>query len=168
MSKKKMTNRKGFTLIELMVATGLASTIIVGIGAVLVDSQRGWNTLYERAYSDVVTDAHVARRTFDRVVRNASSQTISLDEAGSWVEVYTYSDPCSPVVDLYAKFQAKNDELTLEYGDLAGGATLSVEPICGNVSSCVFKSVGRSVQMILTLDNGSRSITVVASAIMHN
>jgi prepilin-type N-terminal cleavage/methylation domain-containing protein len=168
MSKKRMTNRKGFTLIELMIATGLASAVIVGVGTVLVDSQRGWNTLYERAYCDVVTDAHVARRTFDRVVRNASSQTISLDEAGTWVEVYTYSDPCSPVVDLYAKFQAKNGQLSIEYGDLAGGETLSIDPICGNVSSCVFKSSGRSVQMILTLDDGSKSITVVASAIMHN
>ncbi len=158
----------GFTLIELMIATGLASTVIVGIGAVLVDSQRGWNAMYERAYCDVVTDAHVARRLFDGVVRNASSQTISLDEAGTWVEVYTYSDPCLPVVDLYAKFQAKNGYLTIEYGDLAGGATLSIEPVCGNVSSCVFKSAGRSVQMILTLDDGSRSITVVASAVMHN
>jgi len=166
---KKMTNRKGFTLIELMVATGIASTIVVGIGAVLVDSQRGWNTLYERAYCDVVTDAHVARRMFDSVVRNASSQTISLDEeAGSWVEVYTYSDPCSPVVDLYAKFKAKNGELTIEYGDLADGATLSIEPICRNVSSCIFKSSGESVQMILTLDDGSKSITVATSAVMHN
>jgi len=159
----------GFTLIELMVATGLASTIVVGIGAVLVDSQRGWNAMYERAYGDVVTDAHIVRRMFDSVVRKASSQTISLDEeAGSWVEVYTYSDPCSPVIDLYAKFQAKNGELTIEYGDLDSGAILSLEPICGNVSSCVFKSSGESVQMILTLDDGSKSITVVTSAIMHN
>lgn len=168
MSKKRMANKKGFTLIELMIATGLASTVIVGIGAVLVDSQRGWNAMYERTYSDVVTDAHVVRRMFDSVVRNASSQTISLDEEGSWVEVYTYSDPCSPVVDLYAKFKAKNGELTIEYGDLDSGATLSIEPICRNVSSCVFKSSGESVQMILTLDDGSKSITVVTSAIMHN
>ena len=170
-STSKGVKRKfltGVTLIELMVATGLASTVIVGIGVVLVDSQRGWNAMYNRTYSDVVTDAHVARRMFDSVVRNASSQGILVDEAGSWVEVYTYSDPNSPVVDVYAKFQAKNGHLTLEYGELDSGATLSIDPICGNVSSCVFKSSGRSVQMILTLDNGSKSVTVVTSAVMHN
>ena len=168
MYKKKMTNRKGFTLIELMVATGLASTVIVGVGVVLVDSQRGWNAMYERAYSDVVTDAHVARRMFDSVVRSASSETILVDDNGSWVKVYTYSDPNSAVVDVYAKFQAKNGVLTIEYGELDSGATLSIEPICENVSSCVFKSSGRSTQMVLTLDDGSKSITVVASAVMHN
>lgn len=169
MSKKTTANRKGFTIIELMVATSLASTIIIGVGVVLVDSQRGWNAMYERTYSDVVTDAHVTRRMFDSVVRNASSQGILLDDAyGSWVEVYTYSDPNSAVVDLYAKFQAKNGYLTLEYGELDSGVTLSLDPICGNVSSCVFKSSGRSVQMILTLDDGSQSVTVVTSAVMHN
>jgi len=168
MSKKRMANRKGFTLIELMVATALSSTVLIGVGVVLVDSQRGWNAMYDRTYSDVVTDAHVARRMFDSVIRNASSQLILLDDNGSWVEVYTYSDPNSPVVDLYAKFQAKSGNLTLEYGELDSGATLSIDPICGNVSSCVFKSSGRSVQMILTLDDGSQSVTVVASAVMHN
>lgn len=168
MSKKRIANRKGFTLIELMIATGLASTVIVGIGVVLVDSQRGWNAMYDRTYSDVVTDAHVARRMFDSVIRNASSETILLDDNGSWVEVYTYSEPNSPVVDVYAKFQAKNGRLTLEYGELDSGATLSLDPICGNVSSCVFKSSGWSVQMILTLNDGSQSVTVVASAVMHN
>ena len=169
MSKKTTANRKGFTIIELMIATGLASTIIIGVGVVLVDSQRGWNAMYDRTYSDVVTDAHVARRMFDSVIRNASSQGILLDgDYGSWVEVYTYSDPNSPVVDVYAKFQAKNGYLTIEYGELDSGATLSIDPICGNVSSCVFKSSGRSVQMILTLDNGSQSVTVVTSAVMHN
>lgn len=168
MSKKTTANRKGFTIIELMVATGLASTIIIGVGVVLVDSQRGWNAMYDHTYSDVVTDAHVARRMFDSVIRNASSQGILMNDDGSLVEVYTYSDPNSPVVDVYAKFQAKNGELTIEYGELDSGVTLSIEPICGNVSSCVFKSAGRSVQMVLTLDDGSQSVTVVTSAVMHN
>jgi len=167
-SAVKENGRKGFTLIELMIATALASTVLISVGVVVVDSQRGWNAMYNRTYSDVVTDAHVARRMFDSVVRNASSQGISVDEAGSWVEVYTYSDPNSAVVDLYAKLQAKNGELTIEYGELDSGATLSIEPICRNVSSCVFKSSGRSVQMILTLDDGSKSVTVVTSAVMHN
>jgi len=167
--KKRTANRKGFTLIELMIATGIASTVVVGIGAVLVDSQRGWNAMYERAYCDVVTDAHVARRMFDSVVRSANDNTILLDENGSWVEVYYYSDPNLVVVDRYAKFiENNNGELTIEHGDLENGEILSEEIICGNVSSCVFKTSGRSVQMVLTLDDGKKSITVVASAFMHN
>jgi len=168
MSKKRIANRKGFTLIELIIATALGSIVLISVGVVLVDSQRGWNAMYERAYSDVVTDAHVARRMFDSVVRKASEQTILLDDDGSWVEVYYYSDPDSDVADRYALFYAADGQVNVEYGVVNPRKTLSRETVCGNVSSCVFKSVGRSLQMILTLDNGSQRATVVSSAVMHN
>lgn len=168
MSKKTIANPKGFTLIELMVTTALSSTVLIGVGVVLVDSQRGWNAMYNRTYSDVVTDAHVARRMFDSVVRNASSQGILVDDNGSWVEVYYYGDPNSVIVDHYAHFYEANGQLNVEYGEVNPRQTLSIETICENVASCVFKSSGPSVQMILTLDDGSQSVTIVASAVMHN
>jgi len=169
MSKnKRIANRKGFSLLELMMATTLACIVVVGIGVVLVDSQRGWNTMYTRTYSDVVTDAHVARRMFDSVVRNASSQGILLDDYGGWVEVYYYSDPNSAIVDRYARFLSSNSQLTIERGVVEPRQTLNTETICGNVSSCVFKSAGNSVQMVLTLDDGSQNATIVASAVLHN
>jgi len=166
--KKRMSNPKGFTIIELMIATALGCTIIVGVGMLLVDSQRGWNTMYNRTYSDVVTDAHVARRRFDSVVRNASYQGILLSDDSSWVEVYYYSDPNSVIVDRYARFISSNSQLIVEYGEVEPRQTLNTETICDNVSSCVFKSAGSSVQMVLTLDDGSQSTTIVASAVMHN
>ncbi len=169
MSKnKRMANRKGFTLIELTIATGLASIVIGGVGMLVVDSQRGWNKMYNRTYSGVITDSHVARRTFDRVVRNASNQGISLADDGSWVEVYYYGDPNSTIVDRYARFISSNSQLFIEDGVLEPRQTSSTETICGNVSSCVFKTFGSSVQMICTLDNGSENTTIVASAIPHN
>jgi len=169
MSKnKRIANSKGFSLLELMMATTLACIVVVGIGVVLVDSQRGWNTMYTRTYSDVVTDAHVARKTFDRVVRNASSQGVLLDDYGNWVEVYCYSDPNSSVVDRYTRFISSNSQLTVEYGVVEPRQTLNTETLCENVSSCVFKSAGNSVQMVLTLDDGSQNATIVASAVTHN
>lgn len=169
MSKnKRIANRKGFSLLELMMATTLACIVVVGIGVVLVDSQRGWNAMYTRTYSDVVTDAHVARRTFDRVVRNASSQGVLLDDYGNWVEVYCYSDPNSAIVDRYTRFISSNSQLTIEYGVVEPRQTLNTEILCENVSSCVFKLAGNSVQMVLTLDDGSQNATIVASAVTHN
>jgi prepilin-type N-terminal cleavage/methylation domain-containing protein len=169
MSKnKRIANRKGFSLLELMMATTLACIVVVGIGVVLVDSQRGWNAMYTRTYSDVVTDAHVARRRFDSVVRNASSQGVLLDDYGNWVEVYYYSDPNSSIVDRYTRFISSNSQLTVEYGVVEPRQTLNTEIICENVSSCVFKLAGNSVQMVLTLDDGSQNATIVASAVTHN
>ncbi len=167
-NKKTIVNRKGVTLVELMIAASLVSIVIVGVGALLVDSQRGWNRMYSRTYSDVSTDAHVARRTFDRVVRNASSQGILLDDNGNWLEVCCYSDPNVAVVDRYARFLSSNSELTLEYGELNPKKTLNTEIICGNVTSCVFMSADNSIQMILRLDNGTQNKTVVASAYINN
>ena len=169
MSKnKRIANRKGFSLLELMMATTLACIVVVGVGVVLVDSQRGWNAMYTRTYSDVVTDAHVARRTFDRVVRNASSQGALLDDYGNWVEVYYYSDPNSAIVDRYTRFISSNSQLTIEYGVVEPRQTSNTEILCENVSSCVFKLAGNSVQMVLTLDDGSQNATIVASAVTHN
>ena len=171
-NKKTSKYRKAFTLIEVMVATGIASIVIVSVGALLVDSQRGWNTMYSRTYSDVVAEAHVARRRFDSVVRNASNQGILLDVDGEWVEVYYYSDPNVAVVDSYARFYKSDNgndmQLMIEYGELDPRQTLITEALCSDVSSCTFKTSGNSAQMVLSLDNGSQSTTVVASAVMHN
>ena len=171
-NKKTGVKQKGFTLVEVMVATGIASIVIVSVGALLVDSQRGWNTMYSRTYSDIVAESHVARRRFDSVVRNASNQGVLLEETGAWVEVYYYSDPNVAVVDSYARFytydNGTDQQFMIEYGDLDPRQTLITEALCSNVSSCVFKTSGNSIQMVLSLDDGSKSTTVVASAVMHN
>lgn len=168
MLKKRITNPKGFTLIELMVAIVVALIVLLGIGAVLADSHRSWNRMYNRIYSDVVTDSYVARRTFDAVIRKASSVDPNLVNYDDWVEVYYYADANSAVVDRYARFFSTGGQLNVEYGELNPRQTLTIQTICGNVQGCVFSGTGRSAQMILTLDNGSQTATVVSSAVMHN
>jgi hypothetical protein len=152
----------------LIIAIAIIIIVVLAIGMVLVDGQRGWSTQYDRIYSDVVTDGYVARKKFDAVIRRASGERLLLDDAGSWIEVYYYADDTSTVVDRYARFYVANDTLNVEYGQLSPKTTLSVETVCGNVSSCVFKQAGKSVQMILKLDNGDQDNTIVCSAVTHN
>ena len=168
MAKKKLTTQRGFTIVELMTAVLVASIVIFGIAIILVDSQRGWNNMYNRIYSDVVTDGYVARRTFDVTMRRASREKFLVDGAGSWIEVYYYAGSGSTSVDRYARFFVSGSQLNIEYGKLNPRETLSIQTISENVSSCVFRDSGRSAQMILTLDNGSQTATVVSSAVMHN
>ena len=168
MIKKRLAASRGFTLIELIIATAIMVIVVLAIGVALVDGQRGWSIQYDRIYSDVVTDGYVARRKFDAVMRTASRDKFLLDDAGSWVEVYYYADDTSTVVDRYARFYVANGNLNVEYGQLDPKATLSVETVCGNVSGCTFEQLGRSIQMILKLDNGTQTNTVISSAVTHN
>ena len=174
MKKTKIKIRHGLTMIEMIVAAVMAVIIIFGIGIVLADSQKGWNQMYDRIYSDVVNDSYVARKTFDHVIRKASREKFFIGVDGSWLEVYYYSSSGSSDVDSYARFYCTGvtsnsiGQLNVEYGTLDPKQTAYTRTICENVADCVFKSTGRSAQMILTLDNGSLTATVSTSAVLHN
>ena len=169
MFKKRAENPKGFTSIELMIATMIGSIVMLGVGMAIADSHRGFNAMYDRMYSDVVTDGYIARKLFDSVIRRATRTRFLLDANGNWIEVYHCQDPNSTIVDSYARFYTANGELNIEYGSLNPTQTLSTNTICVNVAGCVFfRGAGRSAQMVLTLDNGSQTMTVVSSAVMQN
>ena len=168
MINKRPKNIRGFTLVELMITTVIMLIVGLAIGVVIVDGQTGWNTMYDRLNSDVVTDGYVARRKFDAVVRSASRGQSLVASDGSWIEVYYYASPSSTVVDRYARFYTADGDLNFEYGQLEPRSTLGVETVCGNVASCTFKQIGMSAQMTLKLDNGTQTNTVVSSAITHN
>ena len=166
--KKRSRARKGFTLVELMIATVILVVVGFAIGVVVVDGQTTWNTMYNRINSDIVTDGYVARKKFDSVIRNASRSKFLLAGDGSWIEVYYYADTSSTVVDRYARFYVSRSDLNLEYGQLEPRVTIDVEIVCGNVLECTFRQAGASAQMILILDNGTQNQTIVASAVIHN
>ena len=168
MIKKRPRAPRGFTLVELMITTVIMMIVGLAIGVVIVDGQTGWNTMYNRINSDVATDGYVARRKFDAVMRSASRKQSLMAGDGSWIEVYSYAGPSSTVVDRYSRFFVADGDLNLEYGQVDPRVTLSVETVCGNVSACTFQQVGTSTQMTLTLENGTQTNTVVASAVTHN
>jgi prepilin-type N-terminal cleavage/methylation domain-containing protein len=168
MNKKGPGTRKGFTLVELMITTVIMLIVGLAIGVVIVDGQTGWNTMYDRLNSDVVTEGYVARKKFDNVMRSASRQQTLLAADGSWIEVYYYASPFSAVVDRYARFYVSDGDLNLEYGQIDPRSTLGVETVCENVTACTFEQAGTSIQMILTLGSETQTNTIVSSAVTHN
>lgn len=169
MLKEKVKTRCAFTIIELMLVVGLiAMVLFTGIGIVLVDANKGWSRMYEHIYSDVQTDGYVARRAFDKEVRRASGEKYLVDPYGEWIEVYSYADCNSLIVDRYAYFYVDNGHLKVEYGQISPREIIHTSSICSNVSSCVFKGSGRSAQMLLTLDNGAQTANIVSSSVMQN
>jgi len=168
MDKIRPKARKGFTLVELMITTAIMLIVGLAIGVVIVDGQTGWNRMYNRMNSAVVTDGYVARKKFDNVMRSASREKTLLAADGSWVEIYYYASPFSTVVDRYARFYVLDGDLNLECGQIDPRLTLSVETVCENVTACNFKQAGTSIQMILKLDNESQTNTIISSAVTHN
>ncbi len=168
MIQKRLTTAGGFTIVELIITMSVMIIVGSAIGVVIVDSQRGWNLMYNRVNSNVVTDGYVARKKFDSIIRKASGESISLGDTGSWIEVYYYASDSSTAPDRYARFYEADGQLNIAYGTLDPKVTYDVDTICENVSGCKFKRAGRSAQMILKLDNGTYKNTVVSSAVTHN
>ena len=168
MINKKPKAPRGFTLVELMITMVIMIIVGLAIGVVIVDGQTGWNTMYDRMNSDVVTDGYVARKKSDVVMRSASRGQSLVAGDGSWIEVYSYASPSSTVVDRYSRFYVSEGDLNLEYGQVDPRSTLGVDTVCGNVTACTFKQVGTSTQMTLTLDNETQTNTIVSSAVTHN
>lgn len=168
MPKSRYTTRSGITLVEVIMASAVALVVFAGIAALLVDGQRGWNSMYARAYGDVVTDGYVATKFFDALMRKAEGDAFTISPGGDSVEVCYYATDESTTADRYALVSLSGTELNVEYGQLDPRATLSAETVCSNVSSCVFKQVGRSIEMILTLDNGTQVNSAASVGYMHN
>jgi prepilin-type N-terminal cleavage/methylation domain-containing protein len=168
MAGKRIAAQHGFTLIELMIALTASMIVMLGVGLVLANSQKSWNQLYTRAFSDVAGDSNVAGIKFKDIIRKASQYGYVVDSKGKGIEVYYYNNEDSNDVDRYAHFYESEGDLNLEIGKLNPRETLEVQTICGNVTECLFTAAGRSAQMMLTLDNGSRTISTVTSAFLHN
>jgi prepilin-type N-terminal cleavage/methylation domain-containing protein len=165
--EKKNKFSSGFTLIELMIALSVMCIASLAIGVVVVEGQNGWSTMYARTNSDVVTDGYVVRKKFDSQIRGANGDSALITNNGSSVEVYSSSSG-SGILDRYTRFYVDGTDLNMEYGQLDPKEMISQETVCGNVSKCTFYQVGRSIQMILTLENGSNSNTIISSAMRHN
>ena len=167
----KRKRNSGLTLMELVITAAMAVIVIFGVGVLMVDGVRGWKYMYNRVYSDVVTDGYVAQKTFDSIVRKASGKRYTIVTDGSWVIVYYYSSPSVASTDRYAKFYVSNGNLMLAEGPWDGkicGTPSSTRPVCTNVTGYNFSAAGRSVQMLLTLNNGSQQVVTMTSAFLHN
>lgn len=176
MKFKAFTNRHGFTLIELIQALVMSAIVILGIGVLLYDSQRGWNTMYERVYGDVTTEAYAARKAFDVICRKSTVNRYDLGEDNEFLEVYYYQDGSTATMpDRYARFYTAGDQLLVEHGDLQEG-TYTPDPslesviinLANSVTNAKFFVSGTCVQMIVILDDGNNSAVITTSAVRHN
>ena len=168
MTKHHHISRRGLSTIEMTIAATLLVIFMFGVSGVLSNNQQGWNSMYNQIYSNVVTEGHIAKRTFDAIVRQSSSDGMQIDTNGQWVEVSYYASDASTSLDRYARFFYLENQLFVERGQLNPRQTLSLNTVCSNVTNCIFKQSGDSVHMLLTLDDGYQNLTIGSSAKPHN
>jgi len=160
--------RKGFTLTELMVAISISIIAILAVAVTLSDGHRAWGHMYGNINSEVAVQSLTACKKFDAVVRAASSNNCTIDPAGNWVEVSYYSSSSAATPDRYARFAWQGSQLSYEYGSFDPKTTIDIQTLCVNVTACKFVKLGSSVQMVLTLNDNTRSVTVASSNVMNN
>ena len=173
-----LKHRGGFTLIEMMIAMSLTSIIFVAVSGVLANNQKGWNTLYRRVNSDVVVDAQVARRAFDRTVRKSFFHKCIVGTMGDFVEIYYAATPSSITPDRYANFfwDTDNQELKVQYGRLEPGTyvhasddTPVITVLAHDVIECQFSYSNICMRMSFRLDDGNQiPLDVNCTSTRHN
>ena len=171
MRRRAVKNRRGFSLTELGVVLVMASIVMLSMGLVLADSQRGWSQMHSDLSNGLANDGCVARKGFDATVRksSASRERFDVDE----VEVHYHDDPVSSTyLDRYARFYKAGAELRVEHGQLDSNGNqtdiIHTVKLCDNVEAVHFSKNGASIQMVLRLNDGSDSLTVMTSAMRQS
>ena len=174
MKHRTVTNKGGFSLVELIFTILISVIVVLAVGLILVDSQKGWSRMYDRIFSDVITDSYAARRTFSSVVRKASLKASILNSDNDLLVLFFYNDLVSVDPDRYAKFYESGGKLYVDYGDLEAGTWNLISPatstvtLADNVDDARFEVSGVSCRMFLKLDNNKEEMTVVYSSVRHN
>lgn len=170
-----MTNRNGFTLIELIVAMVLVFVMTLGAGILLADGQKKWNTLYNRVNDPAGTDGFVVQRAFENMCRKSSAQHCYISFQDSWLQLYYWDeDSTEEIPENYGRIYLDGSRVYAEYGKLFP-RTWFVNPfikpqrslLTKDVENLEFEQINRSIQMFLTYEDDGL-MPVVTSAVRRN
>lgn len=176
MKKKKVIKFRAFTLIEMMTALAIAGVVLAGVGIILADSQKSWNQMYTRLYSDTAEQSHHAKAVFESIVRKSGKYNIEIDENGSTLRLRYFQDSTSEELNRYAYFYLDGYDLKVMHGYDGSGISgsdddnqLYIQKLSSNVYYLKFNAMDSSVQMVLTLRNADNEMfTIISSAVTYN
>jgi len=171
---KRIRRYFGFTIMELVLAIAVSSIIVLTIGVVMVDTQRGWMDSYAKIHGGAAADAMMTKTAFDRVIRKASRSGYHFDGDDD-ITVYYYDNwLTSTELDRYARFYRSEDNpsgMYIQHGVFEADAKKNVLAevlLASNVTDLEFLPVSGGIEMKLALDDGREATTVVSTALLHN
>lgn len=168
---KNQLKKSGFSLSELLTTIIVSSVLLLPIGIIMLDTQRGWLDTYAKFHGGAADDAAMAKSAFDKIVRKASRSAYNLAALDD-LTVYYYTDwENSTSLDRSARFYRSSvnpSEMYIEHIRLDNGTTVGSVLLASNVSDLEFLPVNGGLTMKLTLDDGREQTTVVSTALLHN
>lgn len=155
-------------------AIAVSSILVLTIGMVMVDTQKGWLDSYGKVHGGAAADAMMAKTAFDKIIRKASRSIYSFNGLDD-ITVYYYDNWRTSVdLDRYARFYRSEDtpsEMYVQHGTLESGVLKDMTAevlLASNVADLEFKPASGGIAMRLSLDDGRETTTVVSMAILHN
>lgn len=171
---EKTQHYSGFTITEMVLTFAIGSILVLIIGVVMMDTQRGWMDSYAKVHGGASADAMMAKTAFDRVIRKASRSIYHFDAIDD-ITVYYYDNwLASTDLDRYARFYCSVDkpsEMYIQHGQLEAGTkkdVLAEVLLASNVVDLEFKPINGGIEMKLALDDGREETTIISTAILHN
>ncbi len=143
-------NKKGFTLIELMIAVVILSIFILAVGAIVVTSWKFWNGGWEQV--ELQRDASYAFARIERIVRSGNSATVL--GGGSGLQV---AEGAATHI-----FQLSGNILQL----VTGGNTENIAS--GVQNNTPFSQSGNTVTVTLALQDGNAYANFRTTILLRN
>jgi prepilin-type N-terminal cleavage/methylation domain-containing protein len=149
--KTKTKSRKGFTIVELMVAVMASAIVVLAAGIVVVIGQTAWNQTWKKV--NLQRNASVAMLRMSKSIKSATSATV--DPNGKILNITDGNTVSSYVMDTN----------NLRY--IVGGQTQTV--ISGEVNNVQFSLVGNnSVTIDLSLKKDNAQTRFISTVMMRN
>ena len=161
----------GFSITELILAIAISSILVLTMGVVMVDTQRGWMDSYAKVHGGAATDAAVSKAAFDKVVRKASRSIYYFDADDDMTVHYYNNWLTSTEPDRSARFYRSTEnpsEMYIQHSDIETSEVLAEVLLATNVADLEFKPISGGLEMKLALDDGREATTVITTALLHN
>ncbi|OXU16143.1 prepilin-type N-terminal cleavage/methylation domain-containing protein [Sedimentisphaera salicampi] len=173
---KSSRKSKAFTLVEVTISLAIISVIVMAVNNVIANQYSGLDKTFRRIFGETAEGVVKVRKAFNGTCRKASLRNITIEDDGETLTLYYYSDHTDPPYwpDKYAKYYLNsNDEFCVEHGDVVFGTLQQLssdytEILCGDVSYLSFSAQGLSVELCMTIDEGSDDFTFTWTAVRHN
>jgi len=151
----KRKRRKGFTLIELVIAMFTSAIVIVAAGMILFFGQKTWNSTWDR--TNLQRDASYAMLRMTRDIQagisaqvESNGEGLKIFKAGDWVRYFAASDA---------------SKLALKSETGGGGSETIIED---NLEAVQFKVTGNTVAIDLKLKEDNLETHFASTVMMRN